>query len=336
MNAENANSILEDRLRTFRTAGDLKVLEGAAQGMNGILYGAIIQYPTEVNAVRIAASISINRGENGLPYAGTTSSGRDNLEKFLRAALGTDKIPESIEFEFVKNLPYEYTPEMHSEFLCRNVAAQTCVFEDRVAAYLTISTSNDLFLQDRVYLFPDEIKSIRLEQVLDGEFTPVANLRKGQYELKKPLSSVMHYISFRGFRNYCVREEDIPDGKWKKDVVAIVSHVWVPDWPTGLFEAKWGYTSAWGKIGQLINPWASMGPISFSGFAVDSSAEEPVLYEFNNAPIPRELRGLFKFGNDAMRTAYIIVQHRANPRSNIETYTGNEIIKRLCQADAKK
>jgi len=58
---------------------------------------------------------------------------------------------------------------------CPNIAVETDAFRDSVLAYLMIDLADSSsIMQEKIYLFPDEIQSIRLEQVSDDKFTPVA------------------------------------------------------------------------------------------------------------------------------------------------------------------
>jgi len=326
---QEANAMLEEKLKILQGSRESEVLEAAAGKINMLLYEAILQHPSEVNAVRIPVSVSLHRNETGLPDAGTRYSGRYKLERFLRSALGTEEIPECVPFEFVKHLPYEFTTGTHGsgernamEYSCPNIAAETGVFLDDVPAYLMIDLSDIGWLwHEKGYLFPDEIKSISLEHVPDEQFTPMVVMGKDrEYSLKKTPGSAMHYLYFRGFKGSAIKEKDIPSKRWKKDVSAIVLRTLIPEMSTQLFTTRWG----------LRNPAA------FSGFAADVHGEEPVLYEFDNVSIPWSLRPSCAFGINAIMAAYAIIQQRNKPGSNIKSYTGAEIIRRLAQFEMRR
>lgn len=187
-------------------------------------------------------------------------------------------------------------------------------------AYLKIDVSDSgSVMQEYVILFPDEIKSIRLEQVSDDKFTPMATPQNNQYKLEKSQPSAAHYLWFRGFLSYAVHPDYVQNKRWKGDVAAIVNHVQIPEISTGLFDFEWGI-------------WSEK---SFSGFAADIRGEEPVLYEFDRVSIPRALRKQ-KFIEKSVLATYAIMRHERKPQSNIRMYTGHEIIARLAQIDVKR
>jgi len=171
-----------------------------------------------------------------------------------------------------------------------------------------------LILRAETYLFPDEIESIRLELVSDESFTASCKQMEGEYKLKEALSAAVHYIGFRGFRVYGVKELQIPDKRWKQDVMAILNRIRVPDSNTNLFKTTSGATNS----------------THFSGFAIDSSGEEPILYEFSNRRISEDLRRPI-FGIDVIIATKAIIQHKRRPQANIQTYAGNDIIERLAE-----
>lgn len=316
---EEVNLILEERLRTLQTERDTTVLNDVAQEVNGVLYEAITRYPTKVNAVRISTSISSTRERMGRPNYGE----RYNLQKFLQA-LRIEEVPESVDFAFVKHLPYSFTTGTHGSRE-RSAMVSSCetvtVVDgfDEHPTHVVIDLTDGGFFRENAYLFLDEIQSIRFEQVPDDQFTPRVEVRKGQYALEQSLSSAMHYVFFKGFYRYKITPEQIPQGlEGKDDVAAIVRDVFVPDNYSTLFKADFG---------------ASHRPVSFSGFAVDTSGKDPVLYEFVNMEIPPVLRNV---RDHMVYAAHAIVQHRKNPSLHVQTYTGDDIIRKLSQIEVER
>ena len=330
MTPKETNSSLEENLRTLQkagTRGDRDELDTIAGEMNAILCQAIEQYPTEVNAVRIPALISIGRKDDRLPHHGTIFSGRAVLNDFLCTVSETEKLSGVVEFEFVKHLPYTFTTGSHGSkerdamtASCRNIAVETTGRENTLAYFEIAMRDNQALMEECIYLFPDEIQSIKLEQVSDNEFTPCIQKTNSKYELTAPLSSAGHYLYFKGFEGYMISSDHIPNIKRRDDIAKLLKYVILPDRTTGLFriEERRIQTSY------------------FSGFAADISGNEPVLYEFDSVPIPRGLRNNEIPGRGLMLAANAIIQHRKKPQSNIQTYTGNKIIGKLADLGDKR
>ncbi|HLC66867.1 MAG TPA: hypothetical protein VJK52_04465 [Candidatus Nanoarchaeia archaeon] len=322
-----ANAVLEQRLQSLKTETDPVALGGIAEELNGLLYSAIVQYPAAVNAVRVSTIIHPNRSEEGLPDSRTIFSGRYKLKYFLKAALGIETLPETVEFEFVKHLPYSFTTGTHGSgernamgASCPILSIQTGCMKTDVPVFLGVDVADaNSIMQEEIHLFPDEVQAMTLTKVSEKEFTPIARMHDRKYELSPSRSSAMHYVLYRGFQSYGVNGADIPNKNWKEGVIAIVGRVLVPNRSTGLFSDKWRFLS----------------PVSVSGFAVDASGAESVLYEFTDVSIPRSLRES-RFGEDAIISAYAMVQHTKRPQRNIQTYTGDGIIERLSQVEVER
>ncbi len=324
---ERTNSTLEEKLSSLKRTTDLKFLEGVAQEINDLLYEVIIKHPTEANAVQISTTISPKREERGLPYAYTISSGRYKLEMFLAAALDTKELPDTVSFEFVKHLPYVFTTGTHGSgeraamgYSCPNLQVETGLEDRDVPAYLMIDVADQGFMQQSIYLFPDEIQSVKLAQVSREEFTSIVD-RPGRdkYTLRTSLSPVSHYLRYRGF-NFSTpsAENDLPK-KWREEIVTTLRNVLVPEHSTGLFKDHWRLLSA--------------NPTSFSGYAaLEVKDEEPVLYKFDQFSIPRAFREKEK----QAIVAYALVKHGKHPQSNIQTYRGVEAIRELSLLEAKR
>ncbi|MFA6460918.1 MAG: hypothetical protein WCV90_01515 [Candidatus Woesearchaeota archaeon] len=324
---ERTNSTLEEKLSNLKRTIDPKLLGGLAQEINDLLYEVILNHPTEANAVQISTIISPKREEKGLPYAHTIFSGRYKLEMFLSAALGTKELHDTVEFEFVKHLPYFFTTGTHGSgeraamgCSCPNLLVETGLEDNDVPAYLMIDVADQGFMQQSIHLFLDEIKSVKLAQVPNDKFTSVVD-RPGRdkYTLKTSSSSVSHYLWYRGFNFSTPNAGSNLPKKWREEISATLRNVMVPEHSTGLFEDYWRILSA--------------NPTSFSGYAaLEVKEEDPVLYKFNKFSIPRA----FREEERQVVVAYALVKHGKHLQSNIQTYRGIEVVRELSRLEVKQ
>jgi hypothetical protein len=318
-----ANSILDEKLQEFKIEKDLGKVRNTAKSINDILYGAIIHFPTEVNAVKIVTSIEIERNYEELLASSGESFGRLKLETFLKLYLNTEKIPELVKFDFIKHLPYQFTTDTHGSgqraagwASLQNMAALTgsCSFP----AYFMIDTADgNIATSEKACFFSDEIKAIQLVKVNDDEFSRNMRYKEEQIELQKTDSAALHYIKFRGFFREGVNERYIQRNKWKQDILKIINQVWISD-KNELFQTK----------DEFFNH-------SFSGFAVYTNNLSPTLYEFSDVKIPRAFRGILDYKKTILMT-YGIVKNNKNAQANIKMYSGDEIINRLFNIESKR
>jgi len=313
---EELNGVLERGIQTLKTEKRRKALEKASEEMNTILYEAIEKYPNEANAVSIPTKIYFN--EDGSRYG---------LRSFLESVIGSQKLSGSISFEFVKHLPYVFTTGTHGSgermagfSSCPNLSLETDL-EDGSPAGLRLDLADGNYIgQENVFLPASEIQSISLERVADEKFTPRGRRVSRNWEFKENYSGAAHYIYYMGFCGLLLNKEDVPEMGLRDEVVATVRNVLVPDFSSRLFSpahqiSENGY---------------------FSGFAVDDNSKEPVLYEFENAPVPKELLNDSAGRMAEILSAYTIAKHKAEPQTGVKTYNGDSIIARLSQIESKR
>ncbi len=319
-----ANDVLSKRLSSLKTETDYNKLELIAEDINGILYNAIEYYPTQANAVIINTRINTTTEGVGLPDSNTIFSGRISLENYLKHALDLNELSKEIQFRFVKHLPFTFTTGTHGSgerdarsASLENIAVETAVFKTDLPAYLMIDVADGGLCHRKAYLLPDEIKSIKLGWVDDKEFSQ--NLR-GSFDtpvLEPSHSSAGHYLWYKGFGSYCMREEYVPAGKWKKGIVQIVGKVLTPKYSTKLLIQEYNT--------QFLN-----------GFAALPSENGIILYEFKDVQLPKALLKNTNFGQAATQAAFAIALHQKKPQPNILTYSGKEIIDRLSQFKSER
>jgi hypothetical protein len=323
-----ANKILEEGLTILKTATRPNIIERTTEEMNCALYGAIEQFPTEVNAVVIPVSIDIATIEEGLPEDFDYKVARYQLKDFLKYYPGARKVDDRVEVEFVKHLPYEFTTHRHGSgernafaASCSNIAFETGIYPEIVPDYLQLDLAEGgIFERYYVYVFPDEIKSISLMNVSDDNFTN--NSRKSGLRLtfRKSPSSATHYLGYSGFTPHYISAERIPPMEFREEIANKVMSITIPETSARSIRLEW---DGWGDKDYI------------SGFAVDQSGSGPVLYEFEWQEVP-QLPNDPRSEMGVALVAYAIAKHQQSPQENIQTYWGDEILDRLSQIKTER
>ena len=332
-NPRVANVRLSQMLRAFKLAPDLERLNdqslsqdisefigvaaaSIATSMNQIIYSAILDYAADATAVQVKTSIKIDRPDSGRLQQ---SPQRDKLRKFLQTVLGKEKLPETVDFKFIKHLPYDNTKSPFEE---RLVEFQKTDYAQGLLTFLTIDAGYGGHRPENLYLFPDEIKKIELVAAKNEEFTQIGNLNSERnFELETPLTAESHYARFRGlYPNYSNLSE-LPNKKWKTEVEKLIEEIWDPE-KGDLFETKYSPF-----LSQLV---------SCSGFVLHRGDTE-TLYEFTKEleyelHIPNNIK---KLDNRYIFSAYALTKYLKEPKKfekGIIPHTGSDIIRTLSKA----
>jgi len=336
---DQANFALRQGLADLKKITTIKEMEGLVESLNDILYNAIANYPTQVNAVEVSVTLSPDVEEKGFRMAGSILSGRYVLKNALPYLLafsseGHDPISwrlkqESIDFKFVKHLPYSFTTGTHGsgERMARNGSFEALSFslsydKNEVPSFLEIDLEDRSLSLNKARLALPEINEICLTQVNNRDFTPALMPKSNHFCRENSHTAEQHYFAFKaGSCFYGIDAKAVPE-KVMNSIKDFYREVAVPDIETGLLEL--GY------------PMIGSGHTDITGFAMDISRSAPVMYEFDHVALPSSLKRSDMFGLQQVVAAYLISQHTADPQRNIQTYRGKEIIDRLVQIEPRR
>ena len=311
---EKANETLAAMLDGLQEQYDYYILKNVAKDMNELLLSAIVENSGEVNAVVVDSSVDINRSEEDLPERHSRFSGRFQLKQYLGLQSAGYVVSDLTDVEFVKHLPYAFE---EAEKFCR-MKPQCVGIKELVKAHEPVERDGSAFIEvvlgngslignQKAYLYPDEVKSIKFDNVADDAFSPIMIKKKGNDAVRAAYSPVMHYLAFRMFYGD-LRDEVERDNR---DDPMRVQNILIP------------------SIETCLHPHEKFMTI-LDGFAVHMTKEGPILYEMIDASSPSEMHIPYSKDDTANMVIGAIANNRNNPNC-IKTYEGNDIIKKLHQ-----
>ncbi|MBR9704883.1 hypothetical protein GOV12_05705 [Candidatus Pacearchaeota archaeon] len=325
------DSNLDKDMRKANLKEDYEALDAFTRQTNRILYRAIQELPCDTNAVRIPITIDPNRDASVLPNDFKGRSERKSLTDFFKVVCDVDiqDLSKPFEFTFIKNLPFSFTTGTHGSgerdaamSSCPNLSFKTSSNMTNVPAYLAIdSTDFGMLKRNDMYLLLDEVNSISLVNAKKGDLTTRAMEEGNDLKLIDPRTPETHYLNFRRFKGYrfCIDKDTVQEDI-DKEVYEKVRKICLPENGTGLFVTSFGSGTKSRKL------------VSFRGFAADISNNDPVLYEFDNVSFPDEIiNGKDISLRNPLSVAYRMLEHEKTPQPNIQTYSGQEIIRRLSE-----
>ena len=326
LSVQELNKSLEDMLRLIKTASAGSSVS-IYREINEILYSAIRDYPSQVNAVNVEVLIDSSDSFQELPNFGYRGKLADYMEKALMQGFPTGR-----NASFNVHLPYEFKSKEESggndakSASFRNIEFMPLNADYRIPATLRINFGNDQLLSEGFYFLPGEVSAIRLSRAKDSSFSPVdKGIKKG---LENSTSSLAHYLYFKGFTKVVIDQDEMPRisnqlidelagsgvdfNDFENDFHYLIRNILVPDKSTqGLFVRR-------DNPLEIVSAYAALP--TKKGF---------VLFNFQNVRLPEDLRRVYFLGEIAVPLAYLMALDRKMHHPNIFQSTGASVINNL-------
>ena len=255
MNVTGANLFLKERVKEFKSytlPKRNKLVEPffvstareRVNSFNDILFDAIANYPTEVNAVKVSSTFSLKELTDYNNRLYTTYDWHVFRQYFN--ALFDKSIPSVVDYDFVLPLPFNhYTGVVSNSFSTKSHSVRQggSFFDNIEARLLSLPYINLRLGSSNAGLLFNNINSVELVNVDDDNLSPVIDFGGN---LAPCGSSVNRYLNFRGFFKTIGESVSLPE------------------------------------MGTYLLDYINMNKGVLDGFVVVNIDSSPVLYEFKN------------------------------------------------------